>query len=359
MNALQPALHLITGYLGSGKTTFLRRLLERQILNEPTAVIVNDFGDMVYDGLLLRSAANAHINDQTTDGHVTILDVPGGCLCCSAIDDFKLALTDVLERGCTRVFVEATGLADAEQVRADLAYMGFPVESMLCVVDALNYERLAALFPTVEHQVEAADILLLAKTDLAQKPEIERVHGLLRSVNARAALVHLKHGAVPSDFLVTAFAPAERFTEHTSPHSHQEHLLRDGITAFRVCWSSANTPCSLDDVEAVLHGLPPSVIRVKGTVRPTKDEDRTVKDEGKSEDACGVWLVNYICGRLEFVEFVETATEAQAQQPSVELFIIGRNLDAMLMQSHFPTAQIAAGTLRGRGLVEAHAHSHT
>jgi G3E family GTPase len=357
MNASHPSLHLITGYLGSGKTTFLCRLLEKQVLHESIAIIVNDFGDMVYDALLLRSAANANSNANTfahaPSKPMTILDVPGGCLCCSAIDDFKDALNQVLRQGYTRVFIEATGLADAEQVRADLAYMGFPVESTLCVVDALNYERLAALFPTVEHQAEAADVLLVAKTDLASKSDVERVHGLLRAVNSRAAMVYMKQGFVPSDFLVTAFAPAERFATTHEPHSHQEHLLRDGITAFRVCWSVEEAPCSLDDVEAALQALPPSVLRVKGTLQLCKDEGRSMRDEA----VCEQWLVNYICGRLEFVEVV-AEIETQAQKPFMELFVIGRNLDESSVKAWFPTAEIQAGTLRGRGLVEAHTHEH-
>ncbi len=337
---MKPSIHLITGYLGSGKTLFLSRLLERHFVGERIAVIVNDFGDVVYDGLLLN---RLHRNTSPNYSPVQILDVPGGCLCCSAIDDFKTALTQVLtstddHESCTRVFIEATGLADAAQVRADLAFMGFPVDSTLCIVDVVNIQRMRSLFPTIDEQIAVADVVLFAKIDIATRTAVEAAHTLVRSLNDRAVVAYLKHGAVAADLLTVLFAPAQHFVP--TAHNSQQHLLRDEITAFRLVTTIA---CDRSALEYCFAGLPANVVRIKGVVRFADEEYE--------------WqLVNFVCGRWEFHPL-----EDQYLQRS-ELFVIGRRLDESMLMRWFDGVMTAIETgtvqnLRIGGIVE-HNHEH-
>jgi len=383
----QPIVHLITGYLGSGKTLLLRQVLARQVFSEPVAVIVNDFGSLVYDGLLLRSAVvNPTLNPTVNQrSGAEIVEVPGGCLCCSAVDEFKDALEELLRRGVQRIFIEATGLANAEQVRSDVAMMGFPVESTFCVVDALNVERLAALFATVGEQIAAADVVLIAKTDLLDHNTrtftLQAVHGLVRSLNSRAVVVYLSQGVLPSDFAATAFAPPQHFvpqepSEESSKHGSTKHLFDDGITAFRVL---VPAPVQAEALEEAFSGLPSAVVRVKGVLQihgESHSHERHDSYGGADAHPAAEWfMVNIVCGRTELLPL--QSEWSSSEEPSsewssneqwnnkhspaqAELFIIGKHLSAAAIEQCFAPlqARVEAGTVRYEGLVEHPAHHH-
>lgn len=314
-------------------------------MTEKIAVIVNDFGSVVFDGMRLSVGAD-----------VEILDVPGGCLCCSAIEDFQVALRQVIERGAGRIFIEATGLADAEQVQRDLAFMRFPIDSTLCVVDALNLHRFQKLFHIVNAQIKAADFLLISKSDLLSKRLESKPDSLalleqkLRTLNPRAALTFLNKGRMDTAFLLQAFAPAERFvpnedaTEYSQEHFLPEHLLYDGITAFRV-----HLPESVDfpTLERVLSNLPPNLVRLKGLVR-LDSSPRPV-------------LLNFVAGAWNYQPLAEdVASETLSGAPN-ELFAIGQHLTSDSMKSAWEAlgARLEAGTVRGLGVrdsEDSHAH---
>lgn len=325
----QPSIHLVTGYLGSGKTQFLSCLLERPLLREHTAVIVNDFGAVMFDGIKLASGIGKN-------NAVEIVDVPGGCLCCSAIEDFQLALQQVIERGARRIFIEATGLADAEQVQRDLAFMRFPIDSTLCIVDALNIHRFQKLFHIVNAQIQAADVLLISKRDLVKNADsIGLLEDELHRLNPRAAIHVLNKGHADSTFLLQLFAPANRFVADVHPHL-QEHLLHDGITAFRIL-----LPAKVDfaALEKVLKHLPLGLIRVKGLLH--------------IDDSPTPILLNYIAGAWNYQPL-----ERAADVPN-ELFAIGQNILLQDLQSRFDAlgAQIEGGTVRSIGFID-HEHHH-
>ncbi|MCU0427517.1 MAG: GTP-binding protein [Candidatus Kapabacteria bacterium] len=326
----QPSIHLVTGYLGSGKTQFLSRLLERPLLQERVAVIVNDFGTVMFDGLKLTSAVRG-------DNTVEILDVPGGCLCCSAIDDFQRALHDVIGRGARRIFIEATGLADAEQVQRDLAFMRFPIDSTLCIVDALNLRRFQKLFHIVNAQIKAADVLLISKSDLVKKPDsTQLLEDELRILNPRAMVHRLDKGRADAPLLLQLFAPAERFIPDIHPHI-QEHLLHDGVTAFRIV-----LPESVDFpmLERMLADIPIGLVRIKGLLR----FDNSPKPI----------LLNFIAGAWNYQPLDEGTSAPN------ELFAIGQNVVIDDVQSRFQAlgARVEGGTVRSLGLIDHEHHTH-
>jgi G3E family GTPase len=341
----------------------------------------------------LKPTSNPTLNKPSG---VEIVEVPGGCLCCSAVDEFKGALEELLRRGVQRIFIEATGLANAEQVRSDVAMMGFPVESTFCVVDALNVERLAALFATVGEQIAAADVVLIAKTDLldhnTRTSALQAVHGLVRSLNSRAVVVYLSQGVLPSDFAATAFAPPQHFVpqepfEESSKHGSTKHLFDDGITAFRVL---VPEPVQAEALEEAFSGLPSAVVRVKGVLQihgESHSHERHDSYNGADARPAAEWfMVNIVCGRAELLSL--QSEWSSSEKPSgewssnewssneqwnnkhspaqAELFIIGKHLSAAAIEQCFAPlqARVEAGTVRYEGLVEhpahhpAHHHAH-
>ena len=185
---------VLTGFLGAGKTTLLNRLLKDPALAD-TAVIINEFGDVAIDHLLVENSS---------DGVIQLAD---GCLCCTVRGDLVDTLADLVDRLQTgriatlkRVVIETTGLADPAPVLQSI--MGHPalvqayrLDGVIALVDAVNGG--ASLDGHVEavKQVAVADRIVLAKTDLATDAE------------AIAALSHRLRGINPSAPIIDARTP--------------------------------------------------------------------------------------------------------------------------------------------------------
>ena len=155
---------VLTGFLGAGKTTLLNRLLPQPEM-AGTAVLVNEFGDIAIDHLLVEKL------DDTT------MLLPSGCLCCSVQGDLSRALADLVPRiqsgEVQRVVVETTGLADpapvVQSLLADVMLARhYRMDGIVTVVDAVHGQKTLDQHQEAIRQVAMADRLILTKTDLAQ-----------------------------------------------------------------------------------------------------------------------------------------------------------------------------------------------
>ena len=180
---------IVTGFLGSGKTTLLNRLLRDPALAD-TAVIVNEFGAVGLDHLLLETA----IED-------TVL-LANGCICCTVRGDIADTLETLWERRAggelppfQRIVIETTGLADPAPVAH--ALLGSPdarfacrLDGIVTTVDALHGAAQLARQPEARRQVAMADRVLLTKTDLATPAEIAAAEAEIARLNPLAPLRH-------------------------------------------------------------------------------------------------------------------------------------------------------------------------
>jgi G3E family GTPase len=185
---------IITGFLGSGKTTLLNRLLKEPELKD-TAVIINEFGDVGIDHLLV---------EQSGDG---IIELSDGCLCCTVRGELVDTLSDLIDRlqtgriaALARVVIETTGLADPAPVLS--AIMGHPVlvqafrlDGVVTVVDAVNgMSTLNAHIEAVK-QVAVADRIVLTKTDLLKGRNVADVKARLKALSPGAAIIEAASAA--------------------------------------------------------------------------------------------------------------------------------------------------------------------
>jgi G3E family GTPase len=182
------ALNVITGFLGSGKTTLLNRLLQGESLGD-TALLINEFGDVGIDHLLVEEVAPD-----------TVL-LPSGCVCCSIRGELKDALLGLLARRSRgeippfrRLILETTGLADPAPILATLnndpqlrgrVHIGLVVT----LVDASHAELQERLHPEWLAQVAAADRLLLSKADCVDASAQARLRERLQALNPGAPLL--------------------------------------------------------------------------------------------------------------------------------------------------------------------------
>lgn len=186
---------LLTGFLGSGKTTILNQLVKAPSM-AGTAVIVNEFGDIGLDHELVCEASEA------------IVLLRSGCLCCSIRTDLIETLYDLLERHLggeiatlEHVIVETTGLADPAPIAHTLLTdqmlaSQFALDAIIATVDAaVGMETLEAQPESVK-QVAIADRILLTKTDLADSARIDTTKARIRAINPGASIVRVHNGEI-------------------------------------------------------------------------------------------------------------------------------------------------------------------
>jgi G3E family GTPase len=218
------AVTVVTGFLGAGKTTLVRRFLASPE-GRGTAVIINEFGAVGIDDALVRDAAEE-----------TVL-LGNGCVCCITRTDLQLALRQLVidrDRGAVpsfaRVIIETSGLADPAPIlqtfSTDRALGGeFHIDVMLTVVDAVNGQTNLKTNPEARKQVILADRLVVSKSDLAAADDLQALTRGLRALNPRAALHVAVAGALAPDRLI---APAAG--ERNGFVAEAEHS--DGIASF-------------------------------------------------------------------------------------------------------------------------------
>ena len=171
------SLILLTGFLGAGKTTLMKRLLDCY-REKRIGVIINEFGSINIDARLVE-----------TDG-VQMAELSNGSIFCACIKDrFVDSLIDMAARNLEYLFIEASGLADPASMEIILAGISHLTDNKLlyrgsiCIADAENYRNLADLLPAIRSQTEYADAVILNKTDLIDCDDLEKVESLANAIS--------------------------------------------------------------------------------------------------------------------------------------------------------------------------------
>jgi len=200
---------LLTGFLGSGKTTLVNRLLADPRLAD-TAVAVNEFGEVPLD---------QHLIDHGADRAVVLAN---GCLCCNLAGNFEDAAMRVFTRRVAgeiprfaRLVIEPSGLADPAPIaqallRNPVLARAFRLEAIVAAADATRIEAQCDRHPEAGRQLALADLVVMTKTDLAAPGEVARVAAALRAAVpvAPIATSGLDVGMLPAGFLDPALPPA-------------------------------------------------------------------------------------------------------------------------------------------------------
>jgi len=222
--------NILTGFLGSGKTSLLKRLIAQPDLKD-SAVLINEFGEVGIDHFLIEEV----------DGDVVLLK--SGCICCTIRGDLKDALLDLHERretgrvpAFTRLILETTGLADPAPIVATLVAdpvlrHHFRMGNIVTVVDAVNGAENLDNFQESVRQVAVADRLILSKVDLADAGTIGFLETRLSGLNPTADILRMDDTRIPdvslfiSDIHDLRARPAEvaRWLASEAGHSHHHH----------------------------------------------------------------------------------------------------------------------------------------
>jgi G3E family GTPase len=250
-----PAL-VVSGFLGSGKTTLVRHLLE-QAAQEGirVALVSNELGELGIDRALLGQGDEAYV------------ELEGGCVCCELSDDL-LETLEMLHRKVApdRIVVETSGVALPFDTQ--LNFWREPISRWIgddMAVVVVNAEQLAEgrdLEGTFEDQVTSADLLILNKIDLVPESELPVIEARLRAIEGEAPILLCSQGVVESALL---FPPDPRELDRSGeppaprPHHHEQFETSEWRTPFGI---------SPSDLEAELQR--PELLRAKGFVETSE-----------------------------------------------------------------------------------------
>jgi len=299
---------VLTGFLGAGKTTLLNRLLKDPELTD-TAVIINEFGDVAIDHLLVEKAS---------DG---VIELSDGCLCCTVRGELVDTLADLVDRLQTgrierlaRVVIETTGLADPVPVLQSI--MGHPalihafrLDGVITVVDAVNGSATLDAHVEAVKQVAVADRIVLTKADIVDDAEwLDALKARLARINPGAEIREVEGAAVAKLLQCGLYDPATKTADvrrwlgeaqahdhhhHHGDHGHHHHHSDDHhdhdhghhhdsrVGSFSLTHAGA-LPFSTVEMflDLLLSTQGDKLLRIKGIVELMEDRDRPLVIHG-------------------------------------------------------------------------------
>ena len=208
---------IISGFLGAGKTTFIKKLLEEAIAGEQVVLIENEFGEIGIDGGFLK------------DSGIEIREMNSGCICCSLVGDFGKSLEEVLTKyQPDRVIIEPSGvgkLSDVmKAVRDVAANLEVALNSAVTVVDASKCKMYMKNFGEFfNNQVAYAGTIILSRTDVADAKKVDAAVKMLREANPKAVIVTTPVSQLTGSQLLEIIE---------KPDTMEEELMKEALEAF-------------------------------------------------------------------------------------------------------------------------------
>jgi len=269
--------YLISGFLGSGKTTFLNRMLKEAPPEKKLLVLMNEFGEESIDGALVE------------DPELEMVEISRGSIFCACVKgDFIKALYRIAFVIQPEVLVvEASGVANPTDIGRDLfnpVYKGiYNSLDKVCLIDAANFLEQYEVFTALEKQIEAADKFIINKVDLVDSETSEKIKQVVLSHNPRATFVETSFAQVDLGDFFSGFskgeAPATKAEAEGEATLLTENELEkvvdqilddeaaqvtppDRLISFACRWLSGN----LEDFRKVAESIPPDVVRAKGFI---------------------------------------------------------------------------------------------
>ncbi len=211
---------IISGFLGAGKTTLIKRLLKTSISNEQVVLIENEFGEIGIDAGFLKETK------------VDIKELNQGCICCSLQGDFATALTEIMSKfSPDRIIIEPSGvgkLSDIVKAVVDAKLDNIELNALACVCDANKAKMYLKNFGEFYiDQVKHAKTVFLSRSDVASEAKMQECLQIVRDINPSATIVTTSIAALSDDALINAFEAIDDDFEanllESVKHHHHHH----------------------------------------------------------------------------------------------------------------------------------------
>lgn len=266
----QTKLYVLTGFLGSGKTTVLLELLKR-LEGHKVGIIQNEFGKLGIDGTILR-------NDD-----IQMVEINRGSIFCSCLQlSFVNALSEMAQHEFDYLFVESSGLGDPSNVEEILRAVevvsgsAYDFRGVICLVDAMNFMEQLEDLETVYRQLKHCHLAAITKADLVGIEQIEALEKKIRQINPVCKIEmseygKMDYGFLEEDLLLYQWAEGEETTNTTE-------------TKPKTLFMEINEDIDKEKLVEFLNVIIPDVYRVKGFLKLKDDGWQQVDVVGSKVD---------------------------------------------------------------------------
>lgn len=275
-------IEIVSGFLGAGKTTLIKKLLKEAFAGEKLVLIENEFGEIGVDGGFLKESG------------IEITEMNSGCICCSLVGDFGAALKEVLEKyDPDRVIIEPSGVGKLSDVIKAVEAVGEIVNSSVTVVDGQKCNMYMKNFGEFfNNQIESAGTIVLSRTQKMSEEKLEKCVAQIKEKNDRATIITTPWDEIDGKIIVNAMehialdlkedihdenCSCGCHEEDDHHHHHHEH--------------DENCSCGCHDHHGHHHA--DEVFTSWGTETPrkyTEEEIRNILKELSDKDDCGIIL---------------------------------------------------------------------
>ena len=203
-------LYIITGFLGAGKTTFLKEFVQL-FPGEKLAIVINEFGKEDVDGKLLSRL------------HAEMESIHSGSIFCACrLDQFEHAFLRLMEKEPDTVIVETSGLSDPSSIKDVLRDLGehhaLDYRGCICLADAVNFVKSYTTALAARKQISVSDVIVLNKVELADEVSKGNIRSALHAARPAAPVLETNRGAIPIAWKKTLLKPV-RLPHDTSPNT--------------------------------------------------------------------------------------------------------------------------------------------
>jgi len=193
---------IISGFLGAGKTTFIKRLLQTRIKDERVVLIENEFGQISVDSAFLGNSG------------IEIKELSQGCICCSLVGDFASSLGEVIDQyNPDRIIIEPSGVGKLSDVKKAVikAGLGDYLNSFICLVDAQRAKMYLRNFGEFfKDQIESASTVVLSRVDVASDAQVNQSLDIIRELNSNANIVTTYINLLSDEDLINSYEGVEK-----------------------------------------------------------------------------------------------------------------------------------------------------
>ena len=247
---------MITGFLGSGKTTLMQNILCEYGKSMKAGVIVNDFGKENIDAKLLGEEG------------IALSELSNGSIFCACIKDkFVDSLIEMSHRDLEYLFIEASGLADPSNMGTILEGIknetggSLQMQGSVCITDAQTFLNIYNLLPAVERQITHADIVIVNKRSMVGAETIEKIHEIIKEKNTEAAIYDTDFCKVDMQHAIF------ELTNHKKEAEETTNAVSNRALTLVV---KGDTPVQPEVLEDLLRSVMPSAYRIKGFAQTTE-----------------------------------------------------------------------------------------
>lgn len=275
--------NVVYGFLGAGKTTFIRYIMENPPQNEKVVILVNEFGEVGIDGLIL-SGHGAQVAE--------LVELPSGCICCTIASDFRRQVMEICERFAPdRMIVEPTGVATISQIMQILEAEDLrPLYSEVSLIHLLDASEFLSFIKShrhfMENQIRRSKSVLLNKMDRVKPAMVGMLVDSIKEINPDANVYPTSFARLDSVFVAKVLGLPHEIDEEEPHHAHDEeehehdhhaehhheHGLADQFESFGRRYSDSFSQPRLESFfQTLKNGHYGRVVRAKGIFRVSED----------------------------------------------------------------------------------------